>query len=111
MTYFNELAKKFNEYFINIVQNVTRKATIKLQGPNNERSIAETIIKTYEHHPSIKLIKEDITIENNDFNVKAASVRQINEKIKGIIMQIMLSQILQIQLLLVQFIKEMAQMK
>ena len=80
--HFNELAKKFNQYFINIVQNVTRKATIKLQGPNNEKSITETIVKTYEHHPSIKLIKEDITKENNNFNVKVASVRQLTKKLK-----------------------------
>ena len=76
------MAKKFNEYFIDIVQNVTRKATIKLQGPNNEKPITETIVKTYEHHPSIKLIKEDITKENNNFNVKVASVRQLTKKLK-----------------------------
>ena len=49
----NELAKEFNEYYINIVQNTTGKATIKLQGSNNDKSTAETIIKTYEHHPNI----------------------------------------------------------
>ena len=54
----NELAKEFNEYYINIVQNKTEKVTIKLQGSNNDKSTVETIIKTYEHHPSIELIKE-----------------------------------------------------
>ena len=70
----NELAKEFNEYYINIVQNTTRKATIKLQGSNKDKSTVETIIKTYEHHPSIKLIKEHNQKENNGFNFKAASV-------------------------------------
>ena len=56
----HELAKEFNEYYINIVQNTTGKATIKLQGSNNDKSTVETIIKTYEHHPSIKLIKEHV---------------------------------------------------
>ena len=34
----NELAKEFSEYYINIVQNTTRKTTIKLQGSNNDKS-------------------------------------------------------------------------
>ena len=41
-----------------MVQNKTEKVTIKLQGSNNDKSTVETIIKTYEHHPSIELIKE-----------------------------------------------------
>ena len=49
VTDYNELAKEFNEYYINIVQNTTGKATIKLQGSNNNNSTVETIIKTYEH--------------------------------------------------------------
>ena len=80
----NELAKEFNEYYINIEQNTTGKATIKLQGSNNDKSTVETIIQTYEHHPSIKLIKEHIQNEKNDFNIKAASVGQINKIIKGL---------------------------
>ena len=80
----NELAKEFSEYYTNIVQNTTGKATIKLQGSNNDKSTVETIIKTYEHHPSIKLIKEHIQKENNDFNIKAASVGKINKTIKGL---------------------------
>ena len=79
----NELAKEFNEYYINIVQNTTGKATIKLQGSNNDKSTVETIIKTYEHHPSIKFIKEHIQKESNGFNIKAASVGQINKMIEG----------------------------
>ena len=79
----NELAKKFNEYYINIVQKTTGKATIKLQGSNNYKSTVETIIKTYEHHPSIKLIKGHIQKESNDFNIKAASAGQIDKIIKG----------------------------
>ena len=80
----NKLAKEFNEYYINIVQNTTGKATIKLQGSNNDKSNVETMIKIYEHHPSIKLIKEHIQKENNIFNIKAASVGQINKIIKGL---------------------------
>ena len=80
----NELAEEFNEYYINRVQNTTGKATIKLQGSNNDKSIVETIIKTYDHHPSIKLIKEHIQKENNNFNIKAASAGQINKVIKDL---------------------------
>ena len=34
--------------------------------------------------PSIKLIKEHIQKENNDFNIKAASVGQINKVLKSL---------------------------
>ena len=55
-----------------------------MQGSNNDKSNVETIIKTYEHHPSIELIKEHIQNENNGFNIKADSVGQINKIIKGL---------------------------
>ena len=79
----NELAKEFNQYYINIVQNTSGKATIKLQDSNNKDPV-ETIIKTYEHHHSIKLIKKHIQKENNEFNIKAANVGQINKIIEGL---------------------------
>ena len=41
-----------------------------MQGSNNDKSTAETI--------------EHIQIENNDFNIKATSVGQINKIIKGL---------------------------
>ena len=63
---YNELAKEFNEYFINIVQNTTGQATIKWQVSNNDKYTVETIIKTHEHYPSVKLIKEHIQKENNE---------------------------------------------
>ena len=79
----HELAKKFNEYYINIVTNTTGNASIKLQGAKNDKSTVETISKTYEHHPSIRLIKEHVSTEKvNDFNIKAASVGQINKNNK-----------------------------
>ena len=55
-----------------------------MQGSNNDKSTVKTIIKTYEHHPSIKLIKENISKESNDFNIKAARIGQINTIIKGL---------------------------
>ena len=64
----NELAKKFNEYYINIVQNTNGIANIKLQASNNDKPTVETIIKTY------KLIKEHIQKENHNSNTKAANV-------------------------------------
>ena len=73
-----------NEYYVNIAQNTTGKATIKLQGSNNDKSTIETIIKTYGRHRSIKLIKEHIQKGNNAFNIKAASVGQINKIIKSL---------------------------
>ena len=54
-----------------------------MQDSNNDKSRAEIIIKTYEHHPGIKLIKVLIPKENNNFNIKAAIVKQINKIIKG----------------------------
>ena len=55
-----------------------------MQDFDNDKSTVETIIKTYEHHPSIELIKENIQKEKNEFNIKAASVGQINKIIKGL---------------------------
>ena len=75
----NELANEFNEYYTNIVQNLAGKATIKFQGSNNDKSTVEPIIKTYKHHSSIKRIKEHVPKENNDVNIKAAGVKQINK--------------------------------
>ena len=63
----NELVKEFNEYYINILQNTTGKAIIKLQGSNNDKST-----------------KEHIQKENKNFTIKAASVGQINKIIKGL---------------------------
>ena len=55
-----------------------------MQGSNNDKSTIETIIKTYERHPSIKRNKEHIQKDKNAFNIKAASVGQINKIIKGL---------------------------
>ena len=84
LTACNELAKELNEYYVNIAQNTTGKATIKLQGSNNDKSTIETISKTYGRHPSIKRNKEHIQKDKNAFNIKAASVGQINKIIKGL---------------------------
>ena len=46
----------------------------------DDKSTVKTIIKIYEYRLSIKLIKK----ENNEFNIKAASVGQINKVIKGL---------------------------
>ena len=61
----NESAKEFNECYINLVQNTTQKATINFQGPNDDKSTVEIIIKTYENHPSIKIFKEHIPKASN----------------------------------------------
>ena len=50
-----------------------------MQGSSNDKSTAETIIKTYEDHTSTNLIKEHIQKENKSFNIKSASVGQINK--------------------------------
>ena len=55
-----------------------------MQGSYNDKSTVENIFKIYEHHPSIKLIKEHIQKANNDFNIKATSIGQINKVIKGL---------------------------
>ena len=44
----------------------------------------ESIIETYEYHPSIKPIKEHIQKRNNDFDIKAATIGLINITIKGL---------------------------
>ena len=44
----------------------------------------ESIIETYEYHPSIKPIKERIQKRNNDFDIKAATIGQINIIIKDL---------------------------
>ena len=55
-----------------------------MQGSNNNKSTVEKNIKIYDHHPSIKLINEHIQKENHGFNIKAASIGQINKIIKGL---------------------------
>ena len=55
---------------------------MKLQGSTNYKSTIETIIKTYEHNLSIKISKGHIPKENNDFNIKAGSVGQLNKIIE-----------------------------
>ena len=44
----------------------------------------ESIIETYEYHPSIKPIKERIQKKNNVFDIKAATIGLINITIKGL---------------------------
>ena len=44
----------------------------------------ESIIETYEYHPSIKPIKERIQKRNNDFDIKAATIGQVNIIIKDL---------------------------
>ena len=38
----------------------------------------EEIIKTYENHPSIKLIKDNVLSEDEDFNIELVTVVEIN---------------------------------
>ena len=44
----------------------------------------EEIIKTYENHPSIKLIKDNVLSENKDFTIEPATVLEINKIIKNL---------------------------
>ena len=44
--------------------------------------VVEEIIKTYENHPSIKLIKDNVLSEHEDFTIEPAPVEGINELIK-----------------------------
>ena len=44
----------------------------------------EEIIKTYENHPSIKLIKDNVLSENKDFTIEPATVVEINKIIKNL---------------------------
>ena len=44
----------------------------------------EEIIKTYENHPSIKLIKDNVLSEDEDFNIELVTVVEINNIIKDL---------------------------
>ena len=44
----------------------------------------EEIIKTYENHPSIKLIKDNVLSEDKDFTIKLVTVVEINNIIKDL---------------------------
>ena len=44
----------------------------------------ESIIETYEYHPSIKPINEHVQKENNVFDMKVATIGQINIIIKDL---------------------------
>ena len=44
----------------------------------------EEIIKTYENHPSIKLIKDNVLSEDEDFTIELVTVVEINNIIKDL---------------------------
>ena len=44
----------------------------------------EEIIKTYENHPSIKLIKDNVLSEDKDFTIELVTVVEINNIIKDL---------------------------
>ena len=44
----------------------------------------EEISKTYENHPSIKLIKDNVLSEDEDFNIELVTVVEINNIIKDL---------------------------
>ena len=44
----------------------------------------EEIIKTYENHPSIKLIKDNVLSEDKDFTTELVTVVEINNIIKDL---------------------------
>ena len=71
MTDDKELSNIFNEYYINIVQNTTSTTAVKVSSryePNNDKLAVEEIIKIYENHSSIKLFKDNVLSEDEDFS-------------------------------------------
>ena len=44
--------------------------------------VVKEIIKTYENHPSIKLIKDNVLSEHEDFTIEPATVEGMNKLIK-----------------------------
>ena len=68
-----ELSKIFDEYNINVVQNTTGTAPVKISSKyesNNDKVVVEKIIKAYENHLSIKLIKDNVLSEDKDFTME-----------------------------------------
>ena len=66
--------KIFNKYYINIVQNTTGNAPVKISSKyenesNNDKLVVQEIIKTYENHPYIKFIKDNALSEDKDFTI------------------------------------------
>ena len=58
------------EHYINIVQNITGIAPVKISSKyelNNDKLVVAGIIKTNENHPSIKLITDNVLSEDKDF--------------------------------------------
>ena len=67
-----DVAKTFNEHYINIVENTTGKPPTTVADSNlqeNDKSNVEKIIKTYEHHPSIVKIRENLPNNEIKFSI------------------------------------------
>ena len=80
-----DVAKTFNEHYINIVENTTGKPPTTVADSNlqeNDKSNVEKIIKTYEHHPSIVKIRENLHTNEIKFSLPLATKDHINKIIK-----------------------------
>ena len=58
------------------MENTTATVPVNISSkyePNNDNLIVEEIIKTYENHPSIKLIKYNVLSEDKDFTIESAT--------------------------------------
>ena len=79
-----ELVEMFNNHYINIVEKTSGKPPDdSFKNYTNNRDIVLEVIKKYEHHPSIKTIKNNNN-SSDKFKLPKAQVSDINSLLKGI---------------------------
>ena len=81
-----EVAEILNDHYINIVENTSGEAPSSIGNSTNQtedRSTISKIIKTYENHPSIRAIRNNLS-NNDTFTFPKATQEEINSIIKSL---------------------------
>ena len=79
-----EIAKLFNEYFINIpILNIPNNQSFSTQTCSLEENTISGIIERYKDHPSINLIKSKNSCLVNTFSFTPVSIEEVKSKHKS----------------------------
>ena len=59
-----EIAEKMNNFFVDAIENLNIEPFIQTANADNPCNFIEDIVKKYNQHPSIKKIKQYVSIDN-----------------------------------------------
>ena len=80
-----EIAKTFNEYFINIqILNMSNNQSLVTQTRSLEENAISGIIERYKDHPSINLIKSKNSCLANTFSFTPVSIEEVKRSIESL---------------------------